>query len=87
MITVDQSLEYQQNLKRRKLALVVPSTNHIGVLERHPDKLIAAVNAVAEGSYEFVWYELPPKPKTGPRGQSILDMPGSLRKAVMDWRA
>ncbi len=69
MVTADQSLEYQQNLKGRKLALVVLSTNHFGVLERHPEKLIAAVNAV--GSYKFVRYELPPKPKAGPRGPSI----------------
>jgi hypothetical protein len=33
MVTADQNLEYQQNLKGRKLALVVLSTNHIGVLE------------------------------------------------------
>jgi len=71
MVTADQSLEYRQNLKGRKLALVVLSTNHIGVLEGHPEKLIAAVNAVAEGSYKFVTYELPPKPKAGPRGPSI----------------
>ena len=32
MVTADQSLEYQQNLKGRKLALVVLSTNHIGVI-------------------------------------------------------
>ena len=37
MVTADQSLECQQNLKGRKLALVVLSTNHIGVLETYPD--------------------------------------------------
>jgi hypothetical protein len=69
LVTADQSLEYQQNLKGRKLALVVLSTNHIGVLEKHPEKLVSAVDAATEGSYEFVRYELPPKP--GPRGPSI----------------
>ena len=34
MVTADQSLEYQQNLKGRKLALVVLSTNHTGVLKK-----------------------------------------------------
>jgi hypothetical protein len=68
MVTADQSLEYQQDLKGRKLALVVLSTNHIGVLEKHPEKLILAVDAATEGSYEFVRYQLPPKPKPGPRG-------------------
>ena len=65
MVTADQSLEYQQNLKGRKLALVVLSTNHIGVLERYPEKLTSAVDAAAEGSYEFVKYELPAKRKPG----------------------
>lgn len=65
MVTADQSLEYQQNLKGRRLALVVLSTNHITVLERHPERLVAAVDAVREGGYEFVRYELPPKRKPG----------------------
>jgi hypothetical protein len=63
LVTADQSLEYQQNLKGRKLALIVLSTNHIGILEDQPQKLVAAVDAVAEHSYQFVRYELPPKPK------------------------
>ena len=65
MVTADQSLEYQQNLKGRKLALVVLSTNHIGVLEKHPKRLVAAVDAAREGGYEFVKFELPPKRKPG----------------------
>jgi len=44
MVTADQSLEYQQNLKGRKLALVVLSTNHIAVLEKHPERLVAAID-------------------------------------------
>jgi hypothetical protein len=65
MVTADQSIEYQQNLKGRKLALVVLSTNHIRVLEKHPKKLVAAVDAAHEGGYEFVRYDLPPKRKPG----------------------
>ena len=65
MVTADQSLEYQQNLKGRKLALVVLSTNHIGVLEKNPEKLVAAVDAAREGGYEFVRFDLPPKRKLG----------------------
>ena len=65
MVTADQSLEYQQNLKGRKLALVVLSTNHIGVLEKHPGKLVAAVDAAREGGYEFVRFDLPPRRKPG----------------------
>jgi uncharacterized protein DUF5615 len=65
MVTADQNLEYQQNLKGRKLALVVLSTNHISVIEKHPERLVAAVDAAEEGGYEFVRYELPPKRKPG----------------------
>jgi hypothetical protein len=39
MVTSDQSLEYRQNLKGRKLALVVLSTNHSR--EQHPQKLVS----------------------------------------------
>jgi hypothetical protein len=65
MVTADQSLECQQNLKGRKLALIVLSTNHIGLLEKHPERLVAAVDAAQEGGYEFVRFELPPKRKPG----------------------
>ena len=65
MVTADQNLKYQQNLKGHKLALVVLSTNHIGVLETQPEKLVSAVDAATEGSYEFVRYELPLKRKPG----------------------
>ncbi len=63
LVTADQSLEYQQNLKGRKLAIIVLSTNHLVILERHTEKLVTAVDSVTEGSYQFVKYELPPKPK------------------------
>ncbi len=43
----------------------------IGILEQQPEKLIAAVDAVTEGSYKFVRYALAPKPKAGLRGPSI----------------
>jgi hypothetical protein len=61
MITADQNLEYQQNLKGRKLALVVLSTNRISVLEKYSAQLAAATDAVTEGSYQFIRFELPPK--------------------------
>ena len=66
MVTADQSIEYQQNLKGRKLALVVISTNDLDLLEGNPERLAAAVDRACEGSYEFVRYVLPPKPKRVP---------------------
>ncbi len=65
MVTADQSLEYQQNLKGRKLALIVLSTNHITALEKHPERFVAAVDAAQEGGYELVRFDLPPKRKPG----------------------
>lgn len=41
------------------------------VLEKRPEKLVLAVDTATEGSYQFVRYELPPKPKRGARGPSI----------------
>jgi hypothetical protein len=35
------------------------------VLEKHPEKLVAAVDAAREGGYEFVRFDLPPKRKRG----------------------
>jgi hypothetical protein len=64
LVTADQSLEYQQNLTGRKLALVVLSSNHVGILEKHLEKLVAAVKASSEGSYEYVKYDLPPSSET-----------------------
>jgi hypothetical protein len=68
MVTADQSLEYQQNLKERKVALVVLSTNHISVLEQHPEKLVLAVDAAHDNSFERVVYPLPVRPKRKPDG-------------------
>lgn len=62
MVTADQSIAYQQNLKGRKLALVVLGTNDLDLLEAQPERLVAAVEAATAGSYEFLRYELPPKP-------------------------
>jgi hypothetical protein len=70
MVTADQNLEYQQNLKGRKLALVVLSTNHIGTLKKYPEKLMKAVEAAREGTYEFVKYDLPPRRNTDRRETS-----------------
>ena len=55
MITADQSLEYQQNLKGRKLALVVVSKNRIGVLEKHPEKLVGrSMQNTGETKFDFI---------------------------------
>ncbi len=53
-ITADQELKYQQNLKGRKLALLVLSTNNWERIKAHITGIIAAVNAATPGSYTEV---------------------------------
>jgi predicted nuclease of predicted toxin-antitoxin system len=54
LLTSDQNLSYQQNMKDRKLALVVLSTNKWDVLVANLPKLIAALDAAEPGSYASV---------------------------------
>lgn len=53
-ITADQELSYQQNLKGRKLALLVLSTNNWGLIEADTVKIVAAISAATPGSYTEV---------------------------------
>jgi hypothetical protein len=71
MISADQNLAYQQNLESRTLALVVLGTNRLSLLETGAERIVQAVNVATVGSYQFVEFKLPMKPKPGPRGSSI----------------
>jgi len=49
-ITADQALSYQQNMKGRKIALLVLSTNNWSVVKAHVPEIMAAINtSVSEG--------------------------------------
>lgn len=51
LISSDQSLQYQQNLKKRRLALVILPTNHLpSVLELAP-RIRAALDRIRPGDY------------------------------------
>ena len=63
MVTADQNVSYQQNLKDRKLALAVLGTNQLALLEAQPEPIVRAVDAATVGSYQFVEYALPAKPR------------------------
>ncbi len=54
LLTTDNSLAYQQTLKGRKIALVVLSRNRWRMVRRMIQKIIAAVDAAAPGSYMVV---------------------------------
>ena len=50
-VTADKNIQYQQNLSGRKIAVVVLSTPQWPLVHLHADKIAAAVNAAAPGSY------------------------------------
>lgn len=63
MVTADQNLRYQQNLKNRKLALIVLGTNKLSLLEAQSDRIVQAVATAKTGTYRFVEYTLSPRRK------------------------
>ncbi len=57
MLTGDKNLAYQQNLKDRKLALVVLSTNDWNVLKQTPMPIVEALDGAKPGSFQTVAVE------------------------------
>ena len=66
LVTADQNIKYQQNLKERKLALVVLGSNIWHVVKVHISSIRSEVNSSTPGSYAFIAMPLPPKPKWNP---------------------
>jgi hypothetical protein len=54
LLSTDKNLRYQQNLERRKIAVIVLSHPQWPVVRLHLDKIAAAVNAATPGSYTEV---------------------------------
>jgi len=54
LVTADKNMRYQQNLKGRKIALVVLGTPRWPVLRMHVGLVTAAVNAATPSSYTEV---------------------------------
>jgi hypothetical protein len=63
LVTSDQNIRYQQNLKGRKLALVVLGSNIWPVVRDHGAEIAARVNAAKPGSYDFIEMPLSPMPR------------------------
>jgi hypothetical protein len=53
-ITADQEMSYQQNLKGRKMALVVLRTNNWASVKAHIAGIMAAIDAATPGIYTEV---------------------------------
>jgi hypothetical protein len=51
LVTTDKNIRYQQNLKTRKIALVVLQHSQWPMVKLVVDKVIGAVNAAHPGSY------------------------------------
>src|SRR5436305_9483 len=53
-LTADQNIRYQQNLRGRRIAIVVLSTPQWPVVRLQAEMIAAAVNAATPGSYSEV---------------------------------
>jgi predicted nuclease of predicted toxin-antitoxin system len=58
-VTPDKNIRYQQNLKGRKIAIVVLGTPQWPVLRLHVERVVEAINAAKPGSY--IEIEVPPR--------------------------
>jgi len=54
LVTTDSNLKYQQNLKSRRIAIVVLSTPSWPRIQRAVGEVVGAVDAASEGSYTEV---------------------------------
>lgn len=61
MVTSDQNIRYQQNLKGRKLALLVLGSNIWPIVRQHGATIAAKVDQAVQVSFEFIEMPLPPK--------------------------
>ena len=53
-LTADKRIRYQQNLKARRIAVIVIGNPTWRILRKHLDRVAAAVEAAAPGSYAEV---------------------------------
>jgi hypothetical protein len=53
-LTTDTSLPHQQNLKHRKLAVVILTKNRWVLIQRRMPEIVAALNLATPGTYSIV---------------------------------
>jgi len=63
IVTADQNISAQQNLRAMKLAMVVLNTNNWNVLKDKPGIVAEAVDAAKPGSFQVVDFGPRPRPK------------------------
>ena len=60
LISADQTIQYQQNLSVRKIAILVLMKNDWSLIRPHVDVVNAAVNLIQPGEYVEVDFPMPP---------------------------
>ncbi len=51
LLSTDKNIRYQQNLEGRKIALVILGNSQWPIVQMHLERVVAAVNSCAPGSY------------------------------------
>jgi len=54
LLTTDKNISYQQNLKRRTIAIIVLGNQQWPDVQLHLERIVAAVNAATPGSFTEV---------------------------------
>ncbi len=54
LLSTDKNIQYQQNLKGRRIAIVILGNSQRPVVHRYIDRVVAAVNSAKPGSYTEV---------------------------------
>ena len=54
LLSTDKNIRYQQNLSGRRIAIVILGNPRRPAVDRHIDRVIAAVNSATPGSYTEV---------------------------------
>jgi hypothetical protein len=66
LLTTDRRIRYQQDLRARRIALVVlTGSTKWSLVRQHTARIAAAVAAATSGSYTEVEVPLPPRPRRG----------------------
>jgi hypothetical protein len=61
ILTCDQNIQYQQNMARRKISMVVLESNIWPSIQPRIAEIMAALKRVSPGSFEFIEIAPPPK--------------------------
>jgi len=54
LVTTDQNLRYQQNLKNRRIAILVLPTTRWAQIDAHAPEIVAVIDVIVAGEYREV---------------------------------